>query len=82
MNSSTMEQIADNRAVSFSLLFKKSIVPIIILTAIIIVLAIGFARKITKPLNVLSVMIERGEGVQKTMTWYYEADLLKKACKI
>ncbi|MEK5230503.1 GGDEF domain-containing protein [Lysinibacillus sp. FSL K6-0232] len=79
MNSSTMEQIADNRAVSFSLLFKKSIVPIIILTAIIIVLAIGFARKITKPLNVLSVMIERGEGVQKTMTWYYEADLLKKS---
>ncbi|QPR70445.1 GGDEF domain-containing protein [Lysinibacillus macroides] len=77
-NTSTMGQTANNNVVSFSLFFKKSIIPIIILTAVLLAFVIGFALKIVQPLKVLTTAIERGEGIQKVGAWYYEAHVLKK----
>ncbi|WP_342535295.1 GGDEF domain-containing protein [Lysinibacillus sp. FSL K6-1151] len=79
-----MEQVVDTlldeRMVSFSLFFKKIIVPIIIVVAAVLGLAIWLAIKITQPLKDLSTKIEVGEEGQETeeiADWYYEAKLLK-----
>ncbi|WP_338652319.1 GGDEF domain-containing protein [Lysinibacillus sp. Y5S-8] len=79
-----MEQVVDTlldeRMVSFSLFFKKIIVPIIIVVAAVLGLTIWLAIKITQPLKDLSTRIEVGEEGQETeeiADWYYEAKLLK-----
>ena len=79
-----MEQVVatllDERMVSFSLFFKKIIVPIIIVVATVLGLAIWLAVKITQPLKDLSTRIEVGEEGQETeeiADWYYEVKLLK-----
>jgi len=79
-----MEQVVDTlldeRMVSFSLFFKKIIVPIIIVVAAVLGLTIWLAIKITQPLKDLSTRIEVGEegqGTEEIADWYYEAKLLK-----
>jgi len=79
-----MEQVVDTlldeRMVSFSLFFKKIIVPIIIVVAAVLGLTVWLAIKITQPLKDLSTKIEVGEEGQETeeiADWYYEAKLLK-----
>ncbi len=77
-----LEQIASNETIiPFSLFLKKVIVPILLVIAIVVVLAIWLALKIVRPLNELSTMIEVGENGQGNghiADWYDEAKLLKK----
>lgn len=75
-----VDTLLDERVVSFSLLFKKTIVPIIIVVVIVSGLAIWLALKITQPLKDLATRIEIGETLQGTegiADWYYEVKLLK-----
>ncbi len=79
-----MEQIVDTlleeKEVSFSLFFKKTIVPIILVIAIMLGLVIWLTLKITQPLKNLSKKIELGEEINENddiTAWYYEAKLLK-----
>lgn len=79
-----MEQIVDTlleeKEVSFSLFFKKTIVPIILVIAIVLGLVIWLTIKITQPLKNLSKKMELGEEINENddiTAWYYEAKLLK-----
>ncbi|WP_445479199.1 GGDEF domain-containing protein [Lysinibacillus irui] len=79
-----MEQIVDTlleeKEVSFSLFFKKTIVPIILVIAIMLGLVIWLTLKITQPLKNLSKKMELGEEINENddiTAWYYEAKLLK-----
>jgi len=77
-----LEQVASNeKIIPFSLFLKKVFVPIVLVIAIVVVLAIWLALKIVRPLNELSTMIEAGEngqGKEHIADWYDEAKLLKK----
>ncbi|MEA0553797.1 GGDEF domain-containing protein [Lysinibacillus irui] len=79
-----MEQIVDTlleeKEVSFSLFFKKTIVPIILVIAIMLGLVIWLTIKITQPLKNLSKKMELGEEINENddiTAWYYEAKMLK-----
>lgn len=79
-----MEQIVDTlleeKEVSFSMFFKKTIVPIILVIAIMLGLVIWLTLKITQPLKNLSKKMELGEEINENddiTAWYYEAKLLK-----
>lgn len=79
-----MEQIVDTlleeKEVPFSLFFKKTIVPIILVIAIMLGLVIWLTLKITQPLKNLSKKMELGEEINENddiTAWYYEAKLLK-----
>ena len=79
-----MDQIFDTlleeKEVSFSLFFKKTIVPIILVIAIMLGLVIWLTLKITQPLKNLSKKMELGEEINENddiTAWYYEAKLLK-----
>ncbi|WDV07210.1 GGDEF domain-containing protein [Lysinibacillus irui] len=79
-----MEQIVDTlleeKEVSFSLFFKKTIVPIILVIAIMLGLVIWLTIKITQPLKNLTKKMELGEEINENndiTAWYYEAKMLK-----
>lgn len=79
-----MEQIVDTlleeKEVSFSLFFMKTIIPVIIILAIVLGLVIWLTIKITQPLKHLSKKLESGEEIlenEDITEWYYEAKLLK-----
>lgn len=75
-----VDTLLEEKEVSFSLFFKKTIVPIILVIAIMLGLVIWLTIKITQPLKNLSKKMELGEEINENddiTAWYYEAKLLK-----
>ncbi|QQP14807.1 GGDEF domain-containing protein [Lysinibacillus agricola] len=78
--SQVVDKLLDERVVSFSVLIKSIIVPLLLLLTTVLALAVWLALKITRPLKKLSTSLEKEEieKLEEINDWYYEAHSLKE----